>query len=168
MLLEGDDHALPQPVALELLLSDLDDCGALHPPLRVTDTALDDALDEVCFADQAEVAAAGAQRCERALAQIERFIDDRVLCARRERDAADQRQREVEARRDAAAGADARTAAERALRQAQEEHDALDAECARLLARDDAGYRRWRARALQRSYDPPQVERLLDAQFGVA
>jgi hypothetical protein len=47
------------------------------------------------------------------------------------------------------------------------ELEQLEEELARLLARDDDGYRRWRQRAYERRYAPPERETLLNAEFEI-
>ena len=49
----------------------------------------------------------------------------------------------------------------------QSEIERLDIEIASLRAGDDENYRRWRDRAQERRYAPPEVERIFDAELEI-
>jgi hypothetical protein len=131
----------------------------------VSDGELDEAAEEAIFLDEREVSAAEQRLFARAMAQIERCMDDRVLLGRRERDLLLERIRGTREQAAAATGSDARTRAETALRRAQRELEAVEAELERLQSRHDENYRRWRERAHQRRYAPPVREVILEAEF---
>jgi hypothetical protein len=157
-LLHGDETA-------SLMEAEVVDAGA---DLQVVDDAdLDDAIDEAVFEDREPLVSAAQDRYERALGQVERFVEDRVLVLRRQRDQLVERQRGAEARRDQAVGADARSNAEAMLRKAAAELEEVQMTLNRLHARDDEAYQRWRERAYERRFAGPRWERLFDVDFEV-
>jgi hypothetical protein len=129
------------------------------------DDALEDAMQEVAFADQAEFLASEQQRFERNLEQIERYVEDRLLVLKRRLAAALETLRTAEDKRDSALGAEARTQAESRIIKVQHEIDAFEAEIRRLQNRDDPEYERWRQRAYLRRFQPPEATRILEADF---
>lgn len=135
------------------------------PPAVGLDDALDDAIEEMAFIDQAEVGGYEQERFERNLEQIERYVEDQVLVLRRRLSAASTALRAAEDKRDSALGAEARSQAEDRIRRVQEEMDVLEAETHRLQRREDSDYDRWRKHAHQRRYRPPEITRILDVDF---
>ena len=133
----------------------------------VTTEALEDALDELLFAELGDVGAAEQPRFERALEQIERFMSDRILLAVRQRDDTIVRVVKAAAQRDDAVGFELRDKAEKALHGAQAEVERLDAEIARLRAGDDDQYRRWRQHTQDRRYAKPEIKRIFEAGFQI-
>ena len=134
---------------------------------RVSDAELEDAALEAAFLDEHEVSSAEQRSFARAMAQLERYVEDRALIQRRSRSRvldALQKAREQIA---AAPGADARSRAESVLGRAQRELEAIDAELERLESRQDEGYRRWREQAHIKRYAPPSRELVLEAEFVV-
>jgi superfamily II DNA or RNA helicase len=126
---------------------------------------LGDAIEELVFADQAEVADLEQQRFERNLEQIECYVEDKLLVLRRRLSTATAALHSSEDMRDAALGSDARTQAEDRILRVQAEIDALEAQIERLQNRDDPEYERWREHAHERRYRPPAVTRMLDVEF---
>ena len=57
--------------------------------LDLDEEDVEDALEEVLFVDQGRMAAEEQGRFDRAIAQIERFLDDRVMVLERQRRTAD-------------------------------------------------------------------------------
>ncbi|MEM7199159.1 MAG: SNF2-related protein [Planctomycetota bacterium] len=166
VLLEGVEESLPVETAAALFAARLRD-QSVDPSPGVTPLDRDDAVERAVFLDQIHAADSTADRFERELAQIERYLDDRLLVLRRDLREQSARVAEAVARRDTAVGAAARSAAERTLEREQRLLEEQQEEFARLLARDDEGYRRWRARALARRYDPPDVSQLLEMEFEI-
>jgi superfamily II DNA or RNA helicase len=164
VLLEDD----PTPLAAEcgrwLLEQPPRDCP---PPAsaRDLDDAVNDAIDEMLFVDQSEVALQEQQRFDRSLEQIERYVEDQLLVLRRRLANENKSLRAAEERRDAALGSEARDDAERRMRTVQRRIDELESEIQRLEKREDAGYGQWRDRAHQRRYRAPEVTRILDVEF---
>ena len=163
-VLEGDGAPLDAECAAWLLDHPPADRRPPKAPLDLDD-AVDDALEELLFSDQADVAGHEQQHFERNLEQIERFVEDQVLVLRRRLATAAEDLRAAEDKRDAALGSDARNQAEERMRKVQSEIDGLETQIERLAKRDDAEYEKWRAHAYQRRYQPPVAARILDVEF---
>jgi hypothetical protein len=148
---------------LRLLGGSLEAVPALET--NVSDAEMDEAVEEALFVDEREVAGAEHGAFDRAMGQLERFIEDRVLILKRSRAELVRRIAGSRRDRDAAAGSDARTRLESLLGRSERELEALEAELGRLTARDDEGYRRWRQHAYERRYAPPEREPILNAEF---
>ncbi len=165
--LEDGDGPLDVEVAQQLVSR-----AAIRPapgPLKVDidDEDMNDAVEEFLFVVGGEAAKREQARFDRAVEQIETFIEDRVLLLERRRLAAEAKVRDAEARRDGAVGAEARTRAEATLRDRTSELEAVEAELGRLRQRDDEAYTRWMKRAHARRSRPPSVELLLDVRFAL-
>jgi hypothetical protein len=163
VVLEGSGGVLDARLTLRLLEGPLENVPELAS--RVSDAELEEAVEEALFLDEREVSTLEHALFERAIAQLERFIEDRVLILKRNREDVLWRIRGGRRDRTAATGADARTRAEALLERSQRELEVLDVELARLQSRDDDSYRRWRQQAYARRYAPPAREPILDAEF---
>jgi hypothetical protein len=163
VVLEGGAESLEPSITLRLLQGSLEPVAELET--RVSDAEMDEAVEEALFLDEHEVSRLEHALFERAMGQLERFIEDRVLILKRSR--AELVRRIVGSRRDrdAAAGSDARTRVESLLQRSEHELEALEGELDRLSARDDEGYRRWRQHAYERRYTPPERQSILNAEF---
>jgi hypothetical protein len=165
-VMEGDEAPLDADCAAWLLDHRPADRRAFQPPLALED-AVDDAIEELLFADQADVASQEQQHFERSLEQIERYVEDQVLVLRRRLASATETLRAAEDRRDAALGSEARDQAEERIRKVQSEIDGLEAQIERLQNRDDPEYEKWREHAHRRRYRPPEATRILDVEFAL-
>jgi superfamily II DNA or RNA helicase len=163
VVLENEAGALDARLTLRLLEGPLEDVPELAS--NVSDAELEEAVEEALFLDEREVSTLEHRLFERAIGQLERFIEDRVLIVKRSREDLLRRIRAGRRDRTAATGAEARTRAEDVLERSQRELEALDVELVRLQSRDDDGYRRWRQHAHQRRYAPPAREAILEAEF---
>ena len=168
-LLEGAAGPVPGPLAEELLLGGAPvDRPPFEPAVDVSDDDLDDALDELLWQVQASAAGSEQPLFERTIAQVERFVADRVLVLSRRRSDLERHLETTRATRDAALGPDARArasaSAERLAAELEGVVEALD----RLVARDDPDYRRHWGHAYARRFKPPQVATLVEAAFEVA
>jgi hypothetical protein len=163
VVLENAAGALDSRLTLRLLEGPLEDVALLAS--NVSDAELEEAVEEALFLDEREVSTLEHRLFERAIGQLERFIEDRVLIVKRSREDLLRRMRAGRRDRTAATGAEARTRAEDVLERSQRELEALDLELVRLQSRDDDGYRRWRQHAYQRRYAPPGREAILEAEF---
>lgn len=164
-VIAGRDALLQPQEAEALMEAEVVDSDAVQR--SVDDRDLDDAIDEAVFVDREPLVSAAQERYERALCQVERFVEDRALVLRRQRDQRIERQRAAEARREQAVGAQARTEAETALRKVTSELEEVEARLGRLQARDDEAYQRWRQRAYELRFAGPRCERLFDVDFEV-
>jgi hypothetical protein len=163
VVLEDGWGSLDATTTLRLLEGSLEPVPELET--RVSDAELDEAVEEALFLDEQQVSRAEHGLFERAIRQLERFIEDRVLILKRTRSELVRRIQGGRRDRDAAAGSDARSRVEARLGQAERELEALDVELGRLSERDDEGYRRWRRHAYERRYAPPEREPILNAEF---
>jgi hypothetical protein len=167
VLLEGETSPLAEDLANALMWSDLRDVDA-KTPSRLSDEDVADAIEECLFLREAPRMASERDRFERAIAQIERFVDDRVILRKRRRDELLKRIAAVEAKRDAAIGPDARTEAEAHLAKLQEEVEAIEAEIAKLENREDAEFVRLREDVQARRFASRIAEPLLEADVVIA
>ena len=161
---ETSGEVLPPEDAAELLALDPVDSDDATP-LDLDDEEMDDVVEEALFVHQVRISTEEQQRFDRAIAQIERFVDDKVRVHERQRRSLARRLEAALRQRDAAMGAEARSRTERQARVLQRELDELDAEIHRLQARDDDDYETWRRRAHARRYAKPRHERILDVDF---
>lgn len=147
-LLEHEPNDQPDPVVAESL-----------------GDALDDAVEEVVFKDQAEVLDHERERFERNVEQVEKYVEDRILVLKRRLGSAVVALRGAEDKRDSALGADARNVAERRVQKVQQEIEELEGETRRLQNREDPDYERWLNQVHLRRYRPPETTRILDVDF---
>lgn len=162
---QGARLQLDPDATLRLLQSVLEPAEGVHS--SVSDVELDEALEEAAFLDEREVASVEQRAFARAIAQLERHVEDRALLQRRDRTALLDTLQKTREQLTAAPGADARTRAETLLERTQLALDAVDAELARLAARRDEAYERGRELLHQKRYSPPQRETILEAEFVV-
>ena len=158
----------PADAALELVRMPCEDITPPAPALSLTPSDLDEVVDEELFFDQAQATQAEGEAFEKAIDQLDQYMEDRLLVLRRARTETSNRLRDAEEKRDAALGADARAKAEGRLRQLEAELEDLDVNVERLIARDDDDYGKWKTHAHQRRYEPPHAERLFDLEFVIA
>jgi Helicase conserved C-terminal domain/SNF2-related domain len=163
VVLEDAQESLDVPTTLRLLGGTLEAVPDLET--RVSDAELDEAVEEALFLDERAVSSLEHGLFERAMVQLERFIEDRVLILKRSRSELVRRIQGSRRDRDAAAGSDARSRVEALLHRSERELEALEVELNRLQTRDDEGYRRWRQHAYERRYAPPERESILSAEF---
>jgi hypothetical protein len=164
-VLEDAGVLRPEAVAHELLLLPCEQIEAIDPPLSVTAADLDEVIDETLFSDQAESEARESENFERAIDQLEQYMEDRILVLRRGRAEVADRLRKEEDRRDGALGSDKRAKADDQARRLQAQVDEMDEQIEGLVARDDDDYRRWKDRTHKRRFTPPKSERLFTVKF---
>jgi superfamily II DNA or RNA helicase len=163
VVLEDDAGSIDTGTTLRLLGGSLEAVPELAT--RVSDAEMAEAVEEALFLDEREVSRLEHALFDRAMVQLERFIDDRVLILKRSRAELVRRIQGSRRDREAAAGSEARGRVEALLVRSERELEGLEAELARLQARDDEGYRRWRQHAYERRYAPPEREPILEAEF---
>jgi hypothetical protein len=129
---------------------------------RIDDAVMVDAQEQALFLLQADVDAAEHRRFEAASLQAERFLDDRLLILKKAQRTIEARIEKAQQRREGATGSEARTDAERALREAGSELEVVQAKIAKLQARDDLRYRRYLEHIQARRYTAPRIEILVD------
>lgn len=136
-----------------------------EPTASVSDEEIADPIEEALFADDAQVSIEEEAQYTRAMRQLERFVEDRIMVLQRQRTDASKRLRNAQAVLDAAVGAAQRTKAEEAVARHGVAAEDVEAKIAKLRARDDDAYERWRTSAQTRRYEPPSSETLLDVEF---
>jgi hypothetical protein len=167
VLFEGEASPLPPADAEQL--AELTPSNAPHlPPVQIADSALEDAVAELVFLDQAEVEEAEQAQFEQAVERIECFADDRARVLKRQYTELDRKVAAARAQRDSALGADARAAFEAALVRLEAERDAVEAKIALLDAREDELYRQLRERLHERRYAATRTTGILDVEFMLA
>lgn len=161
----GGDAVAPE-VAAKLIRLEAADCAdieaASDPDLMA------DALDEALFTDQREIENAEQKRFEKAIGQLERFVEDKVLVSRRERSALGERLRAARERRDNVVGASDRERVESEIQALASREEILEARIAALESREDEVYRRWRDRYHELRYEPPAIKPLFEARFRIS
>jgi len=137
------------------------------PDLRVPlhEAALENALDEAVFVDQRDIEVAEQAHFDRAIGQLERFVDDRALVCRQERASLTKRLESARKRRDDAMGADARGKAQAEMEAHAARIAALDRQISDLEARQDEDYQRWRRIHHAKRYQAPVITRLFTVTF---
>jgi adenine-specific DNA-methyltransferase len=130
-------------------------------------SVLNDAVDEAVFIDQREVEAREQEHFERAIGQLERFVDDKVLVCRRERTSLAEKLQSARTRRDAVVGSTARDRVETEIAGLAGRDDLLEGRINALESRDDEVYRKWRNDYHERRYQAPTVTRLFQVAFRI-
>src|SRR5262249_34487206 len=137
------------------------------PPSGVTADDIEDVLEQLVFEASDDVTKTENQRFERAIAQVDRFVEDRLLLLHRRREVLEGRISGAEEELARSIGAEQRTRNETQLRRLHEEREDLEKRMALLERRDDDAYQRFRQQAHDRRYATPRVERLLEAELRV-
>jgi predicted nucleic acid-binding Zn-ribbon protein len=162
---ENAEVLRPAEAAHELLQQPCEDAGAFDPPLALTPADLTEVVNEEIFLDHSLVAKSEQESFEKAIDQLDQYMEDRILILRRARLERAEHLLSAEKKRDRSLGPDARTRAEAALQRLSAEVEELDQQIARLTARVDDEYNRWKQHAHSRRYESPRAERLLEAEF---
>jgi hypothetical protein len=163
--IEGEDTPLPRSLAERLLTLPMTDAEDDGSSVSIDDRAIEDAVEEAIFRSRNDVAERQGARFERNLAQIERYIEDRLFVLRREHADLERRIREAEARRAGVIGPEARTEADQLVKRLDQEREDVEVLITRLTERDDELYQRCRTRLHERSYSAPAVEKLVDVEL---
>jgi adenine-specific DNA-methyltransferase len=129
---------------------------------------LADLVDEAVFVDQQAVETAEQTHFERAVGQLERFVEDKVLVCRRQVTALEEKLRSAKTRRDEVMGASARERIEAEIGRLAEQSETLQQRIDALESRDDEVYRKWRDEYNARRYQAPTVTRLVQVTFRIA
>ena len=117
------------------------------------------------FLDHSDAARREQDRFERALDQLNQFMDDRSLVLRRELIDVAAALEKAETTRDGALGPEARQAAQDRVLRHEERVQAIEADLEKVDSRADAVYEKWRDHAHARRYKPPEPERLFNVEF---
>ncbi|MEO8594633.1 MAG: SNF2-related protein [Candidatus Solibacter sp.] len=147
---------------LSLVVSDQDASGPYAPP-----PALEAAVDEAVFENQAAVAVSDRERFERMLWQLDRYIEDQALLVRRKQSAIAEKIEEAERRRDRALTAAVRANEEQAIMAYRHQINHLQDRITKLESGDDPDYQLWRNRLHERRFRRPEVYRVLEVEFDI-
>src|SRR5262249_31467761 len=126
-VLEDESAALDEASTSWLLDHRPKDRSEINPVINLEEL-LQDAIDELVFLEQEQVGLPEQQRFERNLEQVESYVEDQLLVLRRRLTAAKATLRSSENQRDKALGSDARSEAERKVRNTQSQIDDLEAQ----------------------------------------
>ncbi len=161
---EGSTQAWPPGLSERLLSGAIEDADV---SVCVDEALMQEAIDEAVFLDERAVAQHEQRSFERAMMQIERFVEDRRLVLLQTKSALSRRLEEAQKQRVAAAGAELRQRAQRGLEAAAEQLEQVEQELARLARREDSEYLRLRELAYARRFSPPSKRLLVQAEFVV-
>jgi hypothetical protein len=129
---------------------------------------IDDALDEAVFLDQREAEKGEQAHFEKAIGQLERFVEDKILVCRRERAGIAEKLKAAYERRNEVVGASARERVEAEIFRLSTRDEELQQRIAGLESREDEVYRKWRNEYHALRYRTPTVTRLFQADFRIA
>ena len=129
---------------------------------------LDDAVDEAVFVDQRDIEKDEQKHFERAIGQLERFVQDKVLVYRRELASITEKLNSLRARRDAVVGSVAREKIEEDIRALAARQEGLEDRINALDSREDEVYKKWRNKYHELRYRPPVVTPLFEVLFQVS
>ncbi|MSP59448.1 MAG: hypothetical protein EXR72_03735 [Myxococcales bacterium] len=164
------DGAPPVPIdpALAARLARTRASEATGIEVTIDAAALEEAIDEAIFVDQREIEEVEQRHFERALGQLERFVEDRALVLRQERVAVGEGLERARKRRDDAMGAAARARAQEEIEQLDGRLTRLDQRIGALEAREDEDYQKWRRHHHEKRYQAPAITRLYTVTFRLA
>jgi superfamily II DNA or RNA helicase len=165
-LIEGATDPLDSESVQSLLSLVVSDDDAPGP--YATPPALEAAVEEAVFENQAAVTVSDRDRFERMLWQLDRYIEDQALLVRRRRTAVEEKIDEAERRRDRALTAAVRANEEQTIQAYRHQVKHLEERIAKLESGDDPDYQLWRTRLHERRYRRPQVQRVLEVEFEIA
>jgi superfamily II DNA or RNA helicase len=140
------------------------------PAVKVSVEAqwIDDAVDEAVFVDQRQVEQGEQKHFEKAIGQLERFVEDKILVCRRERASIAEKLRAARARRDEIVGSSARDRVEAEIVRLATKEESLERRIGAFESREDEVYRKWRDEYHELRYRAPTVTPLFQAAFQIA
>jgi superfamily II DNA or RNA helicase len=128
---------------------------------------LDDAVDEAVFVDQRRIEDNESKSFERAVGQLERYVEDKILVCRRERASIAEKLRLARARRDEVVGATSRERIEAEILRFADRDESLERRIDTLESREDEVYKRCREKYYDLRYRTPAVSRLFQVAFEI-
>jgi hypothetical protein len=128
---------------------------------------LDDAIEEAVFVDQRQIEEEEQKHFEKAIGQLERFVEDKILVSRRERASIAEKLRAARKRRDEIVGFSARERVEEEISKLATREGSLELRINALESREDEVYRKWRHEYHQLRYRTPTVSRLFQSVFQI-
>jgi hypothetical protein len=158
---------MPIDPALATEILRLPAIGAQEFDTRQDAQSLDDAVDEAAFIDQRHIEAGENKHFERAIGQLERYVEDKILVCHRELASLDLRLRSAKARRDQVVGASARQRVEEEITELATRAETLEHSIEALESREDEVYQKWREKYHALRYQAPTVTRLFQSAFEI-
>jgi hypothetical protein len=128
---------------------------------------LEDSIDEAVFVDQRETEKDEQTHFERAIGQLERFVEDKLIVCRRELASVVEKLRSARVRRDTVVGFTDRARVEEEIARLANTEAALERRIAALDSRADEVYQKWRNDYHERRYRAPIVTRLFQIAFQI-
>jgi adenine-specific DNA-methyltransferase len=128
---------------------------------------LEDAIGEAVFIDQREAEKDEQKHFERAIGQLERFVEDKIIVCRRELASVAEKLRSARARRDTVVGFTARARVEEEVARLENREATLERRIEALDSRVDEVYRKWRDEYHELRYRAPTVSRLFQVTFRI-
>jgi len=135
--------------------------------IEVDPQSINDAVDEAVFVDQREVEKGEQEHFEKAIGQLERFVEDKILVCRRERTGIAEKLKSAYERRNEVVGSSVRERVESEIVRLSGRDEELQQRIADLESREDEVYRKWRNEYHQLRYRTPSVTRLFQATFRI-
>jgi hypothetical protein len=129
--------------------------------------SVDDAVDEAVYVDQRRIDEDESRHFERAIGQLERYVEDKILVCRRERASITEKLRSARTRRDEVVGASARERIEAEILRLANREQSLEHRIQALESREDEVYKRWREKYYDLHYRTPKVTRLMHTTFEI-
>ena len=163
LVLEGQGEDIASQQVLDILRHPISDVKE-DAECSVSSDEIRDALDLQVLEDQSEVCIGEEERFNRALAQIERFVEDQLLLLRRRRNSIRRELEDAVEEFYRAVGPEQRGKNEQRQKRLELELERLQQQIDRLEARDDETYQRMRDQAFTRRYAEPEVEILWEAE----
>lgn len=139
------------------------------PPMDavVDPRCLDDAVEEALFVDQQQIETSEQKYFERALGQLERYVEDKILLCRRELKNVSEKLAAARSRRDQVVGATDRQRVEAEIEGLASRQESLESRMSALDSREDEVYRKWRDEYHKRRFRHPKVTPLCRVEFRI-
>ncbi len=161
-----DGAPIDPSIAARLIRLSASESQTLHS--EVDPQLIDDAVDEAVFVDQREVEKGEQRHFEKAIGQLERFVEDKILICRRERTGITEKLTSAYERRNEVVGSSARERVESEIGRLSTRDEELQQRIAHLESREDEVYKKWRNEYHELRYRTPAVTRLFQATFQIA
>ena len=162
LLIFPDGECVEGPEAVALLGYRCEDAPHLRDLAPVGAEEIEDGVQDWLFDLPPYEETPEQSRYERAMQQLERFLDDRALLLKQERLAVLARIAKAESARATVLGAMAHTRADETLKDLEQQKDDIEAQIERLEGREDKDFQRLRDRVLKKRFVEPRIERLID------
>ena len=168
LIVFADGECIDGPMALQLLSYRCQDAPNLREHPTVDADEVDEGVDDWLFELPPHEDTPEQARYERAMLQLERFVDDKALLRKQERDAIERRIETAKHQRATVIGAAERTRADETLVKLERQAEIVRGKLEKLERREDPDYQRFREHVLKKRYIAPKIERLIDIPVELA